>query len=132
MVLSFLHKTFIQPNVRAMSEPDLAARLADHLYGLREIEGEAAFPKPAGEYLNEWASDEKGWLRKYYPPGGDEAFFDLTPSTERVIDWVAAFQQRQFVTAESRLMMVFGLLREIVEGREADAESRIAELERKK
>src|SRR5262249_12088521 len=51
---------------------------------------------------------------------------------ERVIDWVAAFQQRQFVTAESRLLTVFELLRQIVEGTEADPESRIAELERKK
>ena len=68
MVISFLHKTFVQPNVRAMALPELAAKLADHLYALREIEGEAAFPKRAEQYLDDWASDDKGWLRKYYPP----------------------------------------------------------------
>src|SRR5215471_16530536 len=132
LILSFLHKTFIQPNVRSMSQPELASKLADHLYTLRELAGGDAFPKRSDQYLDDWASDDKGWLRKYYPPGHDEPEYDLTPATERVIDWVAASQQRQFVSAESRLMTVFDLLRQIVEGTEADPESRIAELERKK
>src|SRR6266849_5971092 len=132
MTLSFLHKTFIQPNLRTMSQPELASKLADYLYALRELAGEDTYPKRADQYLDEWASDEKGWLRKYYPPGDDEAHYDLTPPTERVIDWISGFQQRQFVTAESRLMMVFELLRQIIEGTEVDPKTRIAELERKK
>ena len=48
-----------------------------------------------------------------------------------MIDWVAGFQQRQFVAAESRLMMVFELLRQIVDGTQVDPETRIAELQRK-
>ena len=131
MILSFLHKTFLQPNVRAMSRPELASKLADHLYTLRELEGEETYPKRAEQYLDEWASDEKGWLRKYYPTGDDEPHYDLTPSTERVIDWVSGFQQRQFIAAESRLITVFELLRQIVQGTDADPEARIAELERK-
>jgi hypothetical protein len=132
MILSFLHKVFIQPNLRTMSQPELVSKLADYLYALRELAGEDTYPKRADQYLDEWASDEKGWLRKYYPPGNDEAHYDLTPPTERVIDWISGFQQRQFVTAESRLMMVFELLRQIIEGTEVDPKTRIAELERKK
>jgi hypothetical protein len=132
MILSFLHKTFIQPNVRTLSQPEAASRLADHLYTLREMAGEEAFPNRAEQYLDDWASDKKGWLRKYYPLGDDEAHYDLTPAAERVIDWVAGFERRQFVTAESRLMTVFELLRQIVEGTEVDPETRIAELERKR
>jgi uncharacterized protein DUF3375 len=132
MIISFLHKTFIQPNLRTMSQPELASKLADYLYAFRELAGEDTYPKRADQYLDEWASDEKGWLRKYYPPGDDEVHYDLTPPTERVIDWISGFQQRQFVTAESRLMMVFELLRQIIEGTEVDPETRIAELERKK
>jgi hypothetical protein len=109
-----------------------ASKLADHLYALREQAGEDTYPKRADQYLDEWASDDKGWLRKYYAPGDDEAHYDLTPHTERVIDWISGFQQRQFVTAESRLMMVFELLRQIIEGTEVDPGTRIAELERKK
>ena len=33
VVLSFLHKSFIQPNARTLSQPELASKLADHLYG---------------------------------------------------------------------------------------------------
>jgi hypothetical protein len=132
MAISFLYKTFVQPNVRSMAQPELAAKLADHLYILRDIEGQDAFPKPAAQYLDDWASDEKSWLRKYFPPASDEPHYDLTPAVERAIDWVAGFEQRQFVAAESRLMMVFDLLTQIVEGANADPATRIAALERRK
>jgi hypothetical protein len=132
MVISFLYKAFVQPNVRAMAEPELASKLADHLYALREISGEEAFPKRAEQYLADWVSDDKSWLRKYYPPNSDEPHYDLTPETERAIDWLAGFEQQQFVAAESRLMMVFDLLVQIVEGTNLDPAARIAELERRK
>ena len=48
------------------------------------------------------------------------------------MDWLAGFNQRQFVGAESRLMTVFALLREIAEGTESNPGSRIAELEKRK
>ena len=48
MIVSFLYKTFIQPNVRTMVQPELASRLADYLYGLREKLGEESFPRQAG------------------------------------------------------------------------------------
>jgi hypothetical protein len=59
MVLSFLHKTFIQPNVRSMSQPALASKLADHLYVLRELACEEAFPKRADQYLDDWPPTKK-------------------------------------------------------------------------
>jgi Protein of unknown function (DUF3375) len=40
-------------------------------------------PKSAEAYLDDWAHDSMGWLRKFYPPGGDEAHFDLSPGAER-------------------------------------------------
>jgi hypothetical protein len=132
MIVSFLYKTFIQPNVRTMAQPELASRLADYLYGLREKLGEESFPRRAEQYLDDWAADSRGWLRKYYPPGSDEAHYDLTPPTERAIDWLVGFNQRQFVGAESRLMTVFALLREIAQGTEEEPASRIADLEKRK
>jgi hypothetical protein len=132
MIVSFLYRTFIQPNVRTLPQPELASRLADYLYGLREKLGEEAFPRRAEQYLDDWASDDRGWLRKYYPTGNDEAHYDLTPPTERAIDWLAGIDQRQFVGTESRLMTVITLLREIVEGTEVNPDSRIAELERRR
>ena len=37
MVLSFLYRTFIQPNLRALSEPEAASKLADHLAVLHDL-----------------------------------------------------------------------------------------------
>ncbi|HEX7499025.1 MAG TPA: DUF3375 domain-containing protein, partial [Polyangia bacterium] len=131
LVASFLHRSFVEPNVRTIARQELVAKLDDYLFHLRERLGEDAFPRAAGEYLDEWAADERGWLRKYYPPESDEPHFDLTPATEKALAWLAGLRQRQFVGTESRLITVFELLRQIVQGTEVDPKARIAELERR-
>jgi hypothetical protein len=128
----FLFETFIRPNIRAMAAPEIASRLDDYLYALRTELGDEAFPRPAKHYLDAWASDEHSWLRKYYPPNSDEPHFDLTPATEKAIDWLSSLEQRRFVGTESRLMTIFDLLRHLVEGTETDPGARISELERRK
>ncbi len=132
LIISFLHRTFIQPNVRTLARPELVSRLEDYLFYLGEQLGENLFPKAAVQYLEDWSSDEHGWLRKYYPADSDEPHFDITPATEKAIDWLASLEQQQFVGAESRLKTVFSLLREITEGTEVDPAARLAELERRK
>ena len=111
---------------------DLAEALEDGLYALRLTRGEDAFPKPAIDYLNDWAAADKGWLRKYYKPGTDEAQFDLTPATEKALAWLAQLSERQFVGTESRLLTLFALLKQMGEGSETDPARRIAELQRKR
>jgi flagellar motility protein MotE (MotC chaperone) len=132
MIVGFLHATFIEPNVRTVPQQELVARLDDWLYPLRQRGGPEAYPRAAAQYLDTWADDEHAWLRKYYPPDGDEAWFDITPATEKAIDWLASLKHRQFVGTESRLMMVFELLRQMTEGTELDPATRIAELERRR
>jgi flagellar motility protein MotE (MotC chaperone) len=132
MVAGFLHRCFIAANERTLPEQELESRLNDYLSHLREQLGEDAFPKSAREYLTAWAGDDRGWLRRYYPPQSDEPHYDLTPATEKAIQWLTGLEQQQFVGAESRLKLVFELLRQIVEGSEADPEARIRELERRR
>ncbi len=132
LVASFLNQAFIGPNVRTLSQSALRSKLEDVLFGLREAEGAEAFPRRADQYLDEWADDEHGWLRKYYPHDSDEPHFDVTPGAERAIEWLAALGRRSFVATESRIMTVFELLRQIVEGTTLDPASRIAELERRR
>jgi hypothetical protein len=110
----------------------LASRLDDFLYPLRSELGDDAFPRAAAQYLDDWASDDRGWLRKYYPPDTDEAHFDITPATEKALDWLVGLGQRNFVGTESRLMNVFELLQNLVSGTETDPWARISELERRK
>jgi hypothetical protein len=133
LVVSFLHDTYIKPNVRTLSQPELATRLEDYLYSLRaEYGDEEMFPREAQHYLDTWASDEHAWLRKYYPAGSDEVHYDLTSATERAIDWVVELGTRRFVGTESRLMAIFDLLHQLVQGTELDPWVRVSELERRR
>lgn len=131
LVASFLHRVFIVPNKRYVIQGELVEALDDELYVLRERLGAKAFPRSPLEYLNDWAANDKGWLRKYYKPGTDEPFFDLTPATEKAIGWLSGLTERSFVGTESRLLTLFDLLDQICSGTESDPEIRISELKRK-
>ena len=61
LVVSFLQRVFVAPNVRVMAAADLAEALEDELYALRQRLGQGAFPKSATEYLNDWAAADKAW-----------------------------------------------------------------------
>ena len=132
LIASFLHRVFIVPNIRVMAQADLAEALEDELFGLRERLGTDAFPKPAMDYLNDWAADEKGWLRKFYRQGSDEPHFDLTPATEKAIVWLGTLTERAFVGTESRLLTLFTLLKQMNEGSETDPQTRVAELQKRR
>lgn len=132
LVASFLHRIYLVPNVRVMAQSDLVESLEDELFALRERLGAQAFPKTAAEYLNDWAANDKGWLRKFYRQGSDEPHFDLTPNMEKAIAWLSNLAERRFVGTESRLLTLFELLKQIAEGSETDPDLRIAELQKKR
>ena len=132
LVASFLNRVFIAPNERVLAQSDLAEALEDELYAIRERSGADAFPKAALDYLNDWASPEKGWLRKFYRHDSDEPQFDLTPATEKAIAWLASLTERSFVGTESRLLTLFELLRQMSEGTETDPGARIEELQKRR
>ena len=129
LIVAFVDLVFREPNTRSIGEADLVTLLDDYLHGLRQIEGESAFPRDATFYLTEWAQADRGWLRKFYPPGTDEAHFDITPATEKALQWVDSLAERPFVGTESRLTTAVDLLRRIVDGVEMDADTRVARLE---
>ena len=132
LVAAFLYRVFVAANVRFMAQADLVEALEDQLFSLRERLGAEAFPRSAADYLNDWADDDKGWLRKFYPTGSDEPHFDLTPATEKAIGWLATLTDRTFVGTESRLLTLFELLRQMSEGSQSDPAERIAELVRRR
>ena len=132
LVLALLGRVFVDENVRSISGSELAARLDDELFALNERFGELRFPKPAKVYLDDWARPDAGWLRKYYPPGSDDVHFDATPAVEKALGWVRSLQARSFVGTESRLNIVFELLRQMAFGAEVDPDVRLEELHRRR
>jgi len=131
LVASFLYRAFIAPNARAVTQADLVEALEDELFALRQGQ-DAAYPRSALDYLNEWAANEKGWLRKFYVQGSDEPQFDLTPATEKAIAWLGSLTERAFVGTESRLLTLFELLRQITQGSETNPQLRIQELTKRR
>jgi hypothetical protein len=132
LIISFFNRVFVKDNVRGIEESRLEALLEDELFGLRQARGPESFPRSARDYLDDWTKDERGWLRKYYPQDSDEAHFDLTPAVEKAIAWIDGLSARAFVGTESRLRVVFELLRQLVEGTGTDPAERIRELKRQR
>ncbi|MFD5620528.1 DUF3375 domain-containing protein [Streptomyces yangpuensis] len=129
LVLSLCGTVFIEENARGVPESTLESRLEDQLYFLNEREP-GSFPRAAAAYLADWT--KHGWLRKYYPPGEDEAHFDATTALEKAVAWVRDLPARSFIGTESRLNTIITLLRQMTFGAQTDPQTRIDELSRER
>ncbi len=132
LIAAFLDSVFRENNLRSIEEAELVMRLEDYLYYLSDNDVEQEFPRSASEYLDDWSRNDKGWLRKFYPQGKDLPSYDLTPATEKAMQWLDSLSEQKFIGTESRLFAVFDLLRQIVHGVEEDKAERIKELKRQK
>ena len=132
LMLTFLGRIFTEQNVRSIAATELASHLDDELGSLNERAGEMIYPRPARAYLEDWSRPENGWLRKFYPSGSDEPHYDATPAVEKALVWVHSLRDRSFVGTESRLNIVFDLLRQLAFGTETDPDARLRELRRRR
>ncbi len=131
LVATVLHRIFVAENARTISRTALAEALDDDLHRLR-LEDPGAYPKDALAYLADWSAPERGWLRKFYPENSDVPHFDLTPAAEKALAWLGSLGERSFVGTESRLMTMYALLEQMVEGTQADPAERIRALEQRR
>ena len=130
LIISFLFQSFKKANRTDVPNDELVSSLTDYLYSLRSMWGDDAYPETAQNYLDKWANDQ--YLRKYYPQNTDEARFELTPTTEKALEWLKDLEARQFVGTESRLIRVIEILKEIVYRTTDDPTKRLEELERQR
>ena len=128
MSLSFFHTVFVVSRRTTVVQSELVRHLEDYLFVLNEHEN-GVFPKTAQEYLNDFATS--GYLRKYYGDA-EEPIYDLTPHTQKALEWIESLQKREFVGSRSRFNLIFELLEELAFETELDDEARIAKLEAKK
>ncbi len=132
LVLSFAGRVFVDANDSDIAASALIAELDDELFALNQRLGEDTYPKAAAAYLDDWASSDQGWLRKFYRSGSEEARYDLTPAAEKAILWIHDLRSRDFVGTESRLNTIFELLRQMVFGADDDPERQLVELRRRR
>lgn len=131
LIISFLFRSFKQNSnsgkADVITEKDLTDQLSDYLYALNK--GENQFPRPAKQYLTDWANS--GFLRKY-PGKNDEFLYELTASTENAFKWIDSLDKREFVGQESRLKNLFDSLKELSSKSKRDYYARLKELEQEK
>ena len=129
-MLGFFHDQFKRRHRADIGQAELAAALSAYQEFIRMNEGEATPPRDPPAYLDEWANE--GFLRKYYPLDAAEASYDLTPDSERALEWIGELSARPFVGAESRLLALFESLRDLAYGASFDPEEKRGELERRR
>ena len=129
LLISFFFKAFKQENRFSLGENEITALLDDYLYKVNQ--SETLYPKKAKDYLNDWAQDGMGFLRKYYETS-DEALYELTAPTETTLKWIEELNKPHFVGTDSRLKLLFDILRELSNKSKQDVQARIQELENEK
>ncbi|GAB7015896.1 DUF3375 domain-containing protein [Methanogenium cariaci] len=130
LIISFIFQAFKQNNKITISNDELVSNLTDTIYLIRNTCGEELYPDSAQNYLDNWANE--AYLRKYYPADNDEPCFELTPSTEKALEWIKELENREFVGTESRLIKIIEMLKEIAYRNSDNPTIRLEELERKK
>lgn len=129
LILGFLGRVFVEDNIREIPASALTERLDAYLFALADTVAPGTYPKSPAAYLADWASDEVGMLRKYYPVGRDEPHYDATPALEAAVAFLHQQTRRGFISTESRLNTMFTLLEEMVHGTETDVDVRLAALD---
>lgn len=130
LIISFLYQAFKKDNKITVSNDELVSHLNDTIYHIQSLFGADLYPELPQNYLDKWTAD--GYLRKYYPDNSDEPCFELTPSTEKALEWIKELEAREFVGTESRLLKIIEMLREIAYKNSEDPQQRLKELERRK
>ena len=128
--LSFFYLTFVKNRKITLQHSEILSYLDDYLYQLNSIY-ENAYPKEAKEYLDDFVSEKNGYLRKYHD-SADEALYELTPYTQKALEFIESLEKKEFVGSRSKFNIIFELLEELEFETTLSDEERIRELESKR
>ncbi len=134
LILSFLYREFKETNRLTIPNYELADALAEYLEVLNlsdDVDEIEDIPNRAKQYLETWCSDDHNYLRKYTDDKGIDVH-ELTPYTEKAIQWLQELGQREFVGTESNFLDIYRKVRELVENSLDDPENKLAILQKKK
>ncbi len=131
LILSFLYDRFKKKPRVTVPQNELVDHLEAELDVLRSHYPDSYKASPR-KYLSDWCSDQHQFLRKYYEAGSDEPVYELTPDTERALQWIEDLNKSAFIGTESRFLQIVGLLSEIVNESTEDADVRLDQLRRQK
>jgi len=128
--LSFFYMVFVKSSKITLTHSEILSYLDDYLFQLNES-FENAFPRKAKEYLDEFVSEKNAYLRKYHS-NQDEALYELTPYTQKALEFIESLEKKEFVGSRSKFNIIFELLEELEFETTMSVEQRVEELEAKK
>lgn len=128
LIIAFCHAVFRARNRQTYAASELIALLSDFLFSAND--GGERFPGTPKYYLEQWT--QAGFLRQFYEVDQEEATIELTPATEKVLQWVTELDRPEFVGTESRLLQIFDLLRNLAFESTLDKDARLKELLRRR
>lgn len=130
MIASFFSTVFIEEKNITLPHSQILSKLDDYLYMLNQSYANS-YPRDAKEYLAEFCSDKNAYLRKYHA-SGDEAVYELTPHTQKALEFLESLQKRAFVGSRSKLHIIFELLEDLEFETNLDDAKRIEKLQEQK
>jgi hypothetical protein len=132
LFLSFIFKEYKQYHIVSIPFHTLKVKLILHLEEIKyDIPDKQEIEEYSKNILEMWCRDDYQLLRRYYNSKG-EVIVELTSHSERGIRWVEELGPKEFVGTESRFLMIYNMLKELVSGTNAEPERRIKELEEEK
>ena len=134
-VVGFFFKTFKKWGSSEASEEELIATLSEHIEQVRELEDFDAPKRLPQDYLEEWCDEDHRYMTKTYDEDREEYVFRLTRHSEKALSWLQdllSMQQRGYATTESRFNRILIEMESLSQGVNADPESRIKDLSRKR
>lgn len=128
--LSFFYLAFIKNGKITLLHSEILSHLDDYLYNLNQTYTDA-YPREPKEYLDEFVSEKNGYLRKYHE-SADEALYELTPYTQKALEFIESLEKKEFVGSRSKFNIIFELLEELEFETTLSDEQRVEELEAKR
>lgn len=129
-MLSFFYNTFVKKSKITLAHSEILSYLDDYLYNLNQIY-DNAYPRQAKEYLDDFTHEKNGYLRKYHG-SEDEAIYELTPYTQKALEFIESLEKSEFVGSRSKFNIIFELLEELEFETKMSDEQRIEQLELEK
>ncbi len=112
LILGFLQKAFREPGRLHIPLEDLVQPLATYIRQLKEFQPDLQYRKSAREYLYEW--EQEGFIYILYLEEDDKPEVELTPSTEKVFQFLEDLADTSFVGTESRFLTLLERLKKVV------------------
>ena len=130
MMVSFFYFIFTKKRYISIEHTKILNYLDDFLYDINRA-NDTLFPKTAKEYLDDFASDKNGYLKKYHGSDG-ELMYELTPYTQKTLEFIDGLEKKEFVGSRTKFNIIFELLEELEFETNLSDEDRIKSLQKQK